>query len=307
MIVRPGEKIPLDGLVDAGQSHVNQAPITGESLPVLKEPGDEVFGRSHQRPRRARGDRDAPAPGLDPGPNHSPRRARSSAARAEPDVRRSLRARLHADRAGAGVSRSPWCRRSFLVGGADWSTWIYRSLVLLVISCPCALVISTPVSIVSALAAAARKGVLIKGGARLERLAAVRCIAFDKTGTLTRGRLRVTDVVPLNGAAPVEILALAASLESRSEHPIAQAIVARAVADDVAADQGRSRRSAARTRGRGTGRWSHGRGRQPSSVRRARVGRDRQSIARHKPLAARRQKHRRGRRRWRGDRRHRRG
>ena len=112
-----------------------------------------------------------------------------------------------------------------LAFGASWATWIYRSLVLLVISCPCALVISTPVSIVSALAAAARKGVLIKGGARLERLAAVRCVAFDKTGTLTSGRLQVTDVVPLNGAAPHEILALAASLEAHSEHPIGDAIV----------------------------------------------------------------------------------
>jgi Cd2+/Zn2+-exporting ATPase len=112
----------------------------------------------------------------------------------------------------------------FVLGG-DWGDWVYRSLVLLVISCPCALVISTPVSIVSALAAAARKGVLIKGGARLERLASVRCVAFDKTGTLTRGALRVTGVSPVNGAAPHEILRLAASLESRSEHPIGRAIV----------------------------------------------------------------------------------
>jgi Cd2+/Zn2+-exporting ATPase len=122
------------------------------------------------------------------------------------------------------------------VFGAPWAAWIYRALVLLVISCPCALVISTPVSIVSALSAAARKGVLIKGGARLERLAQVRCVAFDKTGTLTHGALRVVDVTPLDGAgrhadggqAETRLLQLAASMEAHSEHPIGAAIVARA-------------------------------------------------------------------------------
>jgi Zn2+/Cd2+-exporting ATPase len=121
-----------------------------------------------------------------------------------------------------------------LVSGGPVSDWIYRSLVLLVISCPCALVISTPVSIVSALAAAARKGVLIKGGARLEQLAAVRCIAFDKTGTLTHGRLRVVDVASTNGLPPREVLRLAASLESRSEHPIGRAIVGHAMDERLA-------------------------------------------------------------------------
>jgi Cd2+/Zn2+-exporting ATPase len=111
-----------------------------------------------------------------------------------------------------------------VLAGGDPAVWFYRSLVLLVISCPCALVISTPVSIVAALAGAARNGVLIKGGAYLERLAAVRTVAFDKTGTLTRAEPQVTGVVPLNGAGELEVVELAASLEARSAHPIARAI-----------------------------------------------------------------------------------
>jgi Cd2+/Zn2+-exporting ATPase len=230
VIVRPGEKIPLDGLVDAGQSHVNQAPITGESLPVLKEPGDEVFGgaingRGALEVTVTRLRRDSTLARI----IHLVERAQAQRAPSQTFVDRFARVYTPIVLVLAcAIALVPP-----IVAGGDWGTWIYRSLVLLVISCPCALVISTPVSIVSALAAAARKGVLIKGGARLERLAAVRCIAFDKTGTLTRGRLRVTDIVPLNGTPPSETLALAASLESRSEHPIAQAIVARAAADDV--------------------------------------------------------------------------
>jgi Cd2+/Zn2+-exporting ATPase len=107
-------------------------------------------------------------------------------------------------------------------------TWLYRSLVLLVISCPCALVISTPVSIVSALSAAARNGVLIKGGAHLERLASVRAIAFDKTGTLTRGEPAVSDVIAVGSASAQDVVRFAAAVEMRSEHPIARAIAARA-------------------------------------------------------------------------------
>ena len=230
VVVRPGEKIPLDGRVHAGESHVNQAPITGESLPVRKVVGDDVFGGSIN----GRGVLDVRVTRL---------RSDSTLARIIHLVERAQAQRAPSQTfvdAFARVYTPIVLALAIAIAvvpplffGAEWSSWVYRSLVLLVISCPCALVISTPVSIVSALAAAARKGVLIKGGARLERLADVRCIAFDKTGTLTRGRLHVTDVVPLNGAQPPDILALAASIEARSEHPIGQAIVRRATSDGI--------------------------------------------------------------------------
>jgi Cd2+/Zn2+-exporting ATPase len=230
VVVRPGEKIPLDGQVHAGESYVNQAPITGESVPVHKSPGAEVFGGAIN----GRGVLDVQVTRLRRDSTlariiHLVERAQAQRAPSQTFVDRFARVYTPIVLVLAvAIAVVP----PFFLGGA-WSDWIYRSLVLLVISCPCALVISTPVSIVSALAAAARKGVLIKGGARLERLAGVRCVAFDKTGTLTRGRLRVTDIVPLNGAQPAEILALAASLESHSEHPIGRAIVERAAADGI--------------------------------------------------------------------------
>jgi Cd2+/Zn2+-exporting ATPase len=230
VIVRPGEKIPLDGRVSTGTSHVNQAPVTGESLPVEKAPGDDVFGgtingRNALEVEVTRLRRDSTIARI----IHLVERAQAQRAPSQTFVDRF--ARLYTPAVlvlAAAVAVVP------PLFGGTWSTWIYRSLVLLVIACPCALVISTPVSIVSALAAAARKGVLIKGGARLEKLAAVRCVAFDKTGTLTTGQLRVTDVIGVNGAAPREILAAAASLEKRSEHPIGRAIVERAHADGLA-------------------------------------------------------------------------
>jgi Cd2+/Zn2+-exporting ATPase len=230
VIVRPGEKIPLDGRVRSGESHVNQAPVTGESLPAEKGPGADVFagtinGRGALEIDVTRLRRDSTLARI----IHLVERAQAQRAPSQAFVDRFARVYTPAVLAVAVlVALVPP-----LFGGA-WSAWFYRSLVLLVISCPCALVISTPVSIVSALAAAARKGVLIKGGARLERLAAVRCVAFDKTGTLTRGELAVTDVVPLNGAGPLDVLRAAASLEQRSEHPIGRAIVARASGDGVA-------------------------------------------------------------------------
>jgi Cd2+/Zn2+-exporting ATPase len=230
VIVKPGEKIPLDGRVSAGESHVNQAPVTGESLPVEKAAGDEVFagtinGRGALEVSVTRLRRDSTLARI----IHLVERAQAQRAPSQTFVDRFARVYTPVVLAGAIlVALVP----PLMLDGA-WGTWIYRSLVLLVISCPCALVISTPVSIVSALAAAARKGVLIKGGARLERLAAVRCIAFDKTGTLTKGRLHVVDVLAVNGARPAEILRIAASIEQRSEHPIGRAIVEKARAERI--------------------------------------------------------------------------
>ena len=225
VLVRPGEKIPLDGRIAEGRSAVNQAPVTGESLPVDKGPGDEVFagtinGRSALEVvvERMRGDSTIARI------IHLVEHAQAERAPSQTFVERFARVYTPAVLVLAVlIGLVP----PALDGGA-WSDWIYRALVLLVISCPCALVISTPVSVVSALAAAARKGVLIKGGAHLERLAGVRCVAFDKTGTLTRGELHVVGVAPVNGGSAQRALQLAASIESRSEHPIGRAILARA-------------------------------------------------------------------------------
>jgi Cd2+/Zn2+-exporting ATPase len=225
IIVRPGEKVPLDGRVAAGRSDVNQAPVTGESLPADKEPGDEVFagtinGRGALEVTVTRPRRDTTLARI----IHLVERAQAQRAPSQTFVDRFARYYTPAV-LGLAVALAVLPP---VFAGAPFATWFYRSLVLLVISCPCALVISTPVSIVSALAGAARKGVLVKGGVHLERTAQVRCVAFDKTGTLTHGRLRVVGIESLDGATPASVLALAASLETRSEHPIGRAIVRRA-------------------------------------------------------------------------------
>jgi Cd2+/Zn2+-exporting ATPase len=234
LIVKPGEKIPLDGRVTAGRTFVNQAPVTGESLPAEKGPGDEVFagtinGRGAIEIAVERLRADSTVARI----IHLVERAQAQRAPSQTFVERFARIYTPAVLIlAAVVAIGP----PLLFAGA-WTTWIYRALVLLVISCPCALVISTPVSVVSALSAAARKGVLIKGGAHLEGLAAVRCVAFDKTGTLTRGALKVVDVRPVDGASADDLLRVAASIESRSEHPIGRAILAHAELESVALDQ----------------------------------------------------------------------
>jgi Cd2+/Zn2+-exporting ATPase len=232
IVVRPGEKIPLDGDIVAGQSAVNQAPVTGESLPVEKTIGDGVFagtinGRGALEIRVTRLRKDTTLARI----IHLVERAQAQRAPAQTQVERFAAVYTPA----VLVLSTAVAVLPPLLLHADWQTWLYRALVLLVVSCPCALVISTPVSIVAALAGAARKGVLIKGGVHLEHTGAVRCIAFDKTGTLTRGVPEVVDLVALNGVEASHVLALAASVEHRSTHPIAQAILNHAAASGVAA------------------------------------------------------------------------
>ena len=236
VVVRPGEKIPLDGIVASGQSDVNQAPITGESLPIERGPGDEVFagtinGRGALDLRVTRAVRDTTLARI----VHLVETAQAQRAPAQLFIDRFARWYTPAVVAVAGAV--------FVVPvalGLPAGDWGYRALVLLVVACPCALVISTPVSIVAALATAARHGVLIKGGAHLERLAGVRAMAFDKTGTLTDGTLAVVAVDELRPGVLDRALAAAAAVESRSEHPIARAVVAeaerRGLAIDVASD-----------------------------------------------------------------------
>ncbi len=237
IVVRPGDKIPLDGRVLAGHGDVNQAPITGESLPVDKGPGDEVYagtinGRGSLDLEVIRVGRDTRLARI----IHLVEAAQARRAPVQSFVDRFARIYTPAVIALAAVVAvvPP------LALGGDASTWIYRSLVLLVIACPCALVISTPVSIVAALSAAAKNGVLIKGGAHLERLADVRVVAFDKTGTLTRGEPRVNDVIAVDGEQPSHVLRYAAAVEARSEHSLARAISHRAseLGLDVPAAQG---------------------------------------------------------------------
>jgi Cd2+/Zn2+-exporting ATPase len=230
VIVRPGEKIPVDGVVTNGSSAVVQAAITGESLPVAKSDGDEVFagtlnGDGALEVRSSHASQDTTLARI----IHSVEEAQASKAPSQTFVDRFARTYTPAVVAAAVlVALGPP-----VLTGADWSTWIYRALALLVVSCPCALVISTPVTVVSALAGAARRGILIKGGLHLEMAGRVRVVAFDKTGTLTEGRPEVVTVLPRTGITQRRILELAAAVEARSEHPLAAAIVAQAREEGV--------------------------------------------------------------------------
>lgn len=222
IIVKPGERIPLDGRVVSGTSHVNQAPITGESMPVEKQAGDVVFagtvngnGALEFETTKAADDTTVA---------HIVRMVEEAQTRRSPSEQWVEKFARYYTPTVMAVALVIFLIPPFLFEQA-WNEWFYRSLVLLVVACPCALVISTPVSIVAALTAAAGQGVLIKGGVFVEAPAKIRAIALDKTGTLTEGKPIVRTVMPLNGHSESELLERVAALEARSEHPLAVAIL----------------------------------------------------------------------------------
>jgi Cd2+/Zn2+-exporting ATPase len=221
--VLPGEKLPIDGWVREGSSTVDQSPITGESMPVAVGPSAYVYAGTMNREGylEVESSRHAGDTTL----AHIIHLVEEADAARSPSERTVEK---FASYYTPAVTLLALAVMTFpaLVLGAPFATWFVRGLTLLVISCPCALVISTPVTVVSGITSAARNGVLIKGGIHLEALARIRAVAFDKTGTLTSGELAVVEVCSAAGCAPsqAELLGIAACLEARSEHPIADAI-----------------------------------------------------------------------------------
>ncbi|WP_028033070.1 heavy metal translocating P-type ATPase [Chelativorans sp. J32] len=229
ILVRPGDRIAADGTVVSGESSVNEAPVTGESIPKAKEAGDPVFAGT------INGD--------------AVLRIRVTATAEDNTIARVIKLVEEAQEKKAPTERfinrfSRYYTPGVMVlaalvaclppllGGAAWSEWIYKGLAILLIGCPCALVISTPAAIAAALAAGARRGLLMKGGAVLEGFGQLQAIAFDKTGTLTEGKPTVTDIVAF-GEDQSEVLRLAAGLERGSSHPLATAILKRAEQEGI--------------------------------------------------------------------------
>ncbi len=222
VIVRPGERLPADGQVKSGESAIDQSPITGESIPVQKTTGEQVFAGTIN--------------------GHGTLHVEVSRRTGETTLARIIQLveEAQSERASTQKRLDDFEQKYALVIIAaaalvalllpilfnwTWADAFYKAMTLLVVASPCALVISTPASILSAIAAGARRGVLFKGGAHVESLAGVKAIAFDKTGTLTVGKPRVTEIVPLNGMDETDLLATAAAVEIHSEHPLAQAVV----------------------------------------------------------------------------------
>ncbi|MEO5913913.1 MAG: heavy metal translocating P-type ATPase [Luteolibacter sp.] len=222
ILIRSGSRIPLDGEVVSGNSTVNQAPITGESLPVEKKSGDPVYAGT------VNGEGSLIVRVTKPASESTLARIIQLVGEAEENKPPTQR---FVDRFAAVYTPAVFAIAIFvalvppLLFGQAWLFWIYRSLVLLVISCPCALVIATPVSIVSGLTSLARRGVLVKGGVHLESVGKLRALAVDKTGTITLGKPQVVAVISRSDLSDDEILARAASINAHSEHPLAVAIV----------------------------------------------------------------------------------
>jgi len=222
IVVRPGQKIAMDGIVMEGESAVDESPITGESIPLDKFEGDRVYAGTLNKQGYLEVEVTTSASEntlqkiieLVEG-------AREKKTRRETFVERFSSVYTPVVFAGAilGLFVPP------LLFGQAWMTAVHHSITLLVLACPCAFVIATPVAVVSAVTAAARNGVLIKGGRYLESMGEINAVAFDKTGTLTRGRLEITDVIPLSDNTRKDVLRCARGIEQKSEHPIADAIV----------------------------------------------------------------------------------
>lgn len=230
LIIKPGEKIAMDGKIINGSTSVNQAAITGESLPVEKETGNEVFAGTINE----EGAIEVVVTKLVNDTTiariiHMVEDAQAQKAPSQKFIDRFAAVYTPVVIAlAATVMLVPP-----MAFGLPWGPWIYRGLTLLVVSCPCALVISTPVALVTAIGNAARNGVLIKGGVYLEEAGKLSVMAFDKTGTLTLGKPVVTDVIPLGITAENQVLSLAAGIELFSEHPLAKAIVKKAEDEKV--------------------------------------------------------------------------
>ena len=243
--VRPGEKIPVDGVVRDGASAVDQSPITGESVPVDKTEGDEVYAGTLNEAGYLEVETTATAE--ESTLAHVIELVRNAQAKRTAKEQFVDRFAGYYTPAVVVLAVLTAVLPPLLIDGAvsvgvagfthtfvgEWLTWFVRGLTLLVIACPCAFVISTPVSVASGVTSAAKNGVLIKGGNHLEAMGGVDAVAFDKTGTLTKGELAVTDVVPVSDASESDVLRYAGAIERRSEHPIADAILNRVDESDL--------------------------------------------------------------------------
>ena len=240
VLVRPGDRVPADGEIAKGTSGIDESPVTGESMPKTRGPGDPVFAGSIN--------------------TEAVLRVMVTKAAEDNTIARIIRLVEEAEEARAPTERfidrfSRWYMPAIVTVAAlvvlvpplafaqPWDTWIYRGLALLLIGCPCALVISVPASIASALSTGARRGLLMKGGAVIEAASKVSRIAFDKTGTLTHGRPMVTDIVTFGATTEAELLAVAAGVETGSSHPLAIAILNKATEAGVAALPSRDARA----------------------------------------------------------------